>query len=228
MAFDPTMTPHLISAALKEYDALRREIEVRTDATRAYGWPVILFVAGGVAGIKSFDVPPDLALMVIPAGAMTIFALTANASLAMEKARKGLAEVENRIYIISDKPETPSLCHESGRVSGWGNASENKRRFLWAIAATFIYGLLIVSLGWRLRPEDGTWWGLLSKIDWTRSTILYGVMAAPAAFFLYNCVGLRRLRKHRPQTCLINSMCGVPRGACQEEQTAEQNHAQRP
>ena len=45
-------TEDKISVVLKEYEALRKEIDVRTDATKNYGWPVIAVAFAAIVGWK--------------------------------------------------------------------------------------------------------------------------------------------------------------------------------
>lgn len=104
-----------IQVALKEYDGLRKEIDARTDGTKTYAWPVILLAGTTLAGAK-IGVNPHLVFFLIPLVGMTIFVLATNAAFDMAKARKALARVENRIFVLSGET---LLTHESCRVAEW-------------------------------------------------------------------------------------------------------------
>lgn len=194
----------LIEVALKEYDGLRKEIDARTDATRAYGWPVIIVGVGAVAGFRTDAIDERLAVMFVPAAGMTIAALAANANLAIFKARWSLALVEDRIYVLAGKRPPPPLCNESRNVGFWPEVKKFKTlrllSLLLSVAATALYFGLLSLLGMQLRRGGG--------INKTRTFVLCGVLAAPAIFLLYNSIKLYWLRGRTLTTDLMDYLRG--------------------
>src|SRR5205085_6636402 len=110
MVRDAETTKQLINLALKEYDALRRGIDDRADVTKTYGWPVVLLSLGAIASLKTDLISVSTALAFIPAVVFSIAALDANANHDKARARRALALVEDRLYILSGEA---ALCHES-------------------------------------------------------------------------------------------------------------------
>ncbi|MBD0256750.1 MAG: hypothetical protein ICV83_13610 [Cytophagales bacterium] len=123
-----------IQIALKEYEGLRKEIDARTDGTKTYAWPVILLGAGTLAGWK-MDINLDVVLFLIPTMVMTILTLAANASYDMDKARKALARVENRIFLLSGET---LLTHESCRVIEWQENAWKRLAILFVVPLAYL------------------------------------------------------------------------------------------
>ena len=98
----------------------RHEIEIRTDATKAYGWPVIVSsVAIIVAAGRFGSLTTVLAIIpfLVPLIGMTILALDANAHLAMDRTHRELAKIEQRIAVCNS--EKPILVTETERIKEW-------------------------------------------------------------------------------------------------------------
>ena len=91
----------LVDVVLNEYDSIRKEIDARTDATKTYGWQVILLAVGTFAGWKT-TLNIDLVFFLLPAVVMFIISLGTNAGHDMDKARVSLARIENRVYKLTD------------------------------------------------------------------------------------------------------------------------------
>lgn len=172
----------LINTALKEYEALRKEIDARTDATRNYGWPVIAVAFGATALFKAGGLDDNVmkvALVLIPAVGMTIAALAANAQYDMNRARRGIADLEERIFKLSLRDEV-ALCHETCRVARWEDKAEkeygNARK--WAAG----YACLEAFLWLTLLPLPSSWGGVSLPL----TAILLGVLGAPLVIFIRN------------------------------------------
>lgn len=152
-----------IQVALKEYDGLRKEIDARTDGTRTYAWPVVLLAGTTLVGWK-VAINLDLVFFLIPLVALIIFVLATNAAYDMDKARKALARVENRIFILSGET---LLTHESCRVIEWQSGALALREKL--LMGTYLWWVVEVSLYFSL------------NIDKVLEPLQIGVLALVAA-----------------------------------------------
>jgi hypothetical protein len=80
----------------------------------------------------------DVVFFIVPTIAMTIVALSSNASYDMDKARKALARVENRVFLLSGET---LLTQETRNVIKW------KKNSVWLLLAFFLvpilYGLMV-------------------------------------------------------------------------------------
>jgi len=184
-----------INVVLKEYDGLRKEIDARTDATKTYGWPVVILAFGAILGWKpGLDI--NIALLFIPAVVMTIFALTANANHDMDKARKAIALIEDRVFILAAKP---LLCHESFRVSQW-----RKDQWKW-LTLRFIPAVVYVIIEWWLYtelPADSR--SIVNSPS--RKGLLVGTLSAPLLLYLVNTIFRYRLHRQLFFTSLLNEI----------------------
>ena len=180
------MTPEkAVDLMLREYDALRKEIDARTDATRTYGWPVIALVFAGVFGWKGdFAKTIDLLILLAPAVAMTIAGLAANANYAIDKARLALARIEYRVFEVTG---AAPLRYETEAVSRWTSPGTTLGV---AVAAAILYGLVEV---WLLKSVPGTTWGSVATAG-TRRAVAIALLAAPAIKYLYHSVRRYQLR----------------------------------
>ncbi len=183
----------LISVALKEYDALRKGIDERADVTKIYGWPVVLLSFGAIAGLKTDIVSVNTALTFIPAVVFTIASLDANANHDKARARRALALVEDKIFILAGEPV---LCHESKAFIKCRDRAAKQLRN--AVALTFIYGLVetFVALN-LLRPR----WDM---IVWSRTFLFISVLAVPALLLLYSSYGIYKIFSTPLSTLLLN------------------------
>jgi catechol 2,3-dioxygenase-like lactoylglutathione lyase family enzyme len=180
-----------IAVVLKEYEGLRKEIDARTDATRMYGWPVIILVVGAMASWKTeFARVFDIALLFMPAVGMTIAALGANANYAIDKTRVALARIEERVFDISGQV---LLDHESRAIARW-------HRYAWRwFSAAIVASVLYVWAEWWLFteiPEES--WGSKetdANVITMRKSLVVAILGAPVAIYLYNAVKMFRLRK---------------------------------
>jgi hypothetical protein len=178
---DMKNSAQLISLALKEYDALRKEIEARADVTKVYGWPVILLAFGAIAGFKSELVSVNAALTFIPAVVMTIAALDANANHDKTRARKAIALVEDRIFILSG---APALCHESMEFFKLKNQAI--KQLILSFAYVVLYLSIEIPICIALLPKA-------DQISWARTILFVGVLSVPATLHLYSSVGIYTL-----------------------------------
>ncbi|HWS89229.1 MAG TPA: hypothetical protein VN282_19810 [Pyrinomonadaceae bacterium] len=194
MTQDLAPTQLFITTALKEYEALRKEIEARTDKTKTYGWPVILVALGAAASMKPDLLNLNLALMFVPAVPMTIAALAANANQDTDKARKAIALVEDRIYILSGKP---LLCHHTMKLLRWEEKAPGRFRVAVFVTAAYLAG--IIALGINLLPK-------INDIDASGAFLLYGVLLSPVSFFFYNSVKSYRLHLNPFRTLLLDAL----------------------
>src|SRR2546421_13073773 len=173
----------LISLALKEYDALRKGIDDRLDVTKTYGWPVVLLSFGAIAGLKSDLVTVPTALTFIPAVVFSIAALDFNANHDKARARRALALVEDRIFILSD--EQPALCHESRAFLKCRARAANQLKQAVVYAIIYASVEIITSL-LLLQPRFGL-------IDWTRTFLFVSVLTIPALILLYSSYGIYKV-----------------------------------
>jgi len=182
MTSDTLTSKDLITVVLKEYDALRKGIDDRLDVTRIYGWPVVLLSFGAIAGLKSELVSLTIALSLIPAIVLSIAALDANANHDKARARRALALVEDKIFILAGNQ--PLLSHESKVFLKCRD--EGSSYFRRALGYSLFYAVVeaIVSLS-LLRPQ----WGL---VDWSRSFLFVSVLLIPPALLLYSAYGVYR------------------------------------
>ena len=187
------MTPErAVDLMLREYDALRKEIDARTDATRTYGWPVIALAFAGVFGWKGdFAKTIDILILLAPAVAMTIAGLAANANYAIDKARLALARIEYRVFQVTG---AAPLRHETEAVSRWTSPG---RQLGVAVAASILYGLVEA---WLFSAVPGTTWGSAETVGTrreglgTRRAAAIALLAAPAIKYLYHSVRRYQLR----------------------------------
>jgi len=178
------MTPDkAVDLMLREYDALRKEIDARTDATRTYGWPVVALVFAGVFGWKG-DVATaiDVVILLAPAVAMTIAGLAANANYAIDKARLALARIEYRVYDVTG---AAPLRHETEVVSQW---KAPERPLTMAVTASLLYAVVEA---WLLGAVPT--WGSPETVG-TRRGAAIALLAAPAIKYLYHSVRRYQLR----------------------------------
>jgi hypothetical protein len=186
-----------ISIVLKEYEALRKEIDARTDATKNYGWPVIAVAFAAIVGWKAENIDFNIAVLLAPVIAMTIYALAANANYSIDKAREGLALVEDRIFEIS-KPQV-LICYESLKLKDWkGDAEQWLRVGLLAPIVYISFELYFFSL----LPKDS--WSKVKSYP-AAVCLLLGVLIAPLAIYSINTFRRYRIRSHAPCTELMNS-----------------------
>ena len=180
------MTPEkAVDLMLREYDALRKEIDARTDATRTYGWPVIALVFAGVFGLRDVLANTlDILILFAPAVAMTIAGLAANANYAIDKARLALARIEYRVFEVTG---AAPLRHETEAVSQWRSPGTQLGV---AVAASILYGLVEV---WLFSAVPETTWGSVATAG-TRRAAAIALLAAPAIKYLYHSVRRYQLR----------------------------------
>ncbi|TDF42274.1 hypothetical protein EYS14_05450 [Alteromonadaceae bacterium M269] len=133
-----------VDLLIKEYEIHRREIDIRTDGTKNYGWPVFMaLVLLTVALSRKEDLPPvayDLLPLVVPLIFMVVLALDANAKEAMDKARLQMARIEKKIkdvlgYYLFDAEMT--------RVIKWGRPRSKARVIGYTVAWCALYLFLI-------------------------------------------------------------------------------------
>lgn len=172
----------LLPAVLKEYESLRKEIEARTDATRTYGWPVVVLVGGVVAGWKTGFVL-DVVLVFVPVVGMTIAALAANANYTIDRTRVALAHAEQR---VNDLAGTVVMEEELRQVRGWGARDDRWLALAWV--ATLAYSILELFLLWNLSPGSTAW-------SLNRGIVAVLVIAAPAVIYMYNSIVRFNLRQ---------------------------------
>ena len=191
----------LLTTLTKEYEGLRKEIDARTDATKAYGWPVVLLVFTVIASWKT-NIDWNLVLLFIPAIGMTIVALAANASHDIMKARRALALTENKIYTLTGQP---ILSHESWRVSVW-------RKRWWrgfpravAISAAYVLGECLLFF-WSLPRHTVSFREVKPASYPERAIVLFLVLLTPVGIYLYNSRGSDRLISESLDTCLIKQI----------------------
>jgi len=186
-----------ISIVLKEYEALRKEIDARTDATKNYGWPVIAVTFAAIVGWKPENIDFNIAVLLAPVIAMTIYALAANANYSIDKAREGLALVEDRIFDIS----TPQvlICYESLKVKDWKDDAEQWLHV--GLLAPIAYIIFELYLFIRL-PKDS--WSKVKSYP-AAVFLLLGVLIVPLAIYLINTFMRYRIRSHAPCTKLMES-----------------------
>jgi hypothetical protein len=179
---DPGKTKQLTDLALKEYDALRKGIDDRSDVTKTYGWPVVLLSFGAIAGLKSDLVSVNSALTLIPAVVFTVAALDANARHDVARIRRALALVEDRIFILVGEA---ALCRESKALLKC--RKKGSRQLKQAVAYTIFYVLIETGVCLLLlKPK-------LALIDWTRSFLFFSVLSIPAILLLYSSYGTYRI-----------------------------------
>lgn len=191
MPRDPKKSEQLIPLALKEYEALRKEIEARADVTKIYGWPVILLSFGAIAGINTDLISLNAALTFIPVVVMTIAALDANANHDKARARKALALVEDRIFILSGEP---ALCYESMELLKLKDQAS--RQLILSFAYVVLYLAIEILVSLTLLPT-------VNQISLTRTFLYVGVLSAPAIIHLYSSLGIYRLLTSPFSTLLI-------------------------
>lgn len=182
MRREPESRKQLISIALREYDALRKGIDDRLDVTKTYGWPVVLVAVGAIAGLKSELVNVNTALAFVPAIVFSIAALDANANHDKARARRALALVEDRIFILAEREA--AMCYES--MAFLKCKARALTQLKSAIAYTLLYALIeIVTCLLLLRPN-------VSSIDW-RSFLMFSVLSIPAVILIYSSYGIYRI-----------------------------------
>ena len=185
----PDISPEaLLTTVTKEYEGLRKEIDARSDATKAYGWPVVLLVFTVGAGWKT-NIDWNLVLLFIPAIGMTIAALAANASHDIMKARRALAVTENKIYTLTGQP---LLSYESWRVSKWTTSRWRGYPLAVTILAAYCLGEGLLFF-WSLPRHEDSFAQVNPRHYPERFAVLCLVLLAPAAICLYNSVGSRKL-----------------------------------
>ncbi|HEY0006017.1 MAG TPA: hypothetical protein VGB17_14645 [Pyrinomonadaceae bacterium] len=181
MARELETNKYLISLALKEYDALRKGIDDRADVTKTYGWPVVLVSFGAIAGLKTDLISVNAALAFIPAIVFSIAALDANANHDKARARRALALVEDKIFVLAGEP---ALCHES--ISLIKCRKRATRQYRSALIYLFVYALIETTLCLLLLPRG-------RGIDWTRTFLFVSVLSVPALLMLYSSHGIYKI-----------------------------------
>ena len=193
MTQDPKRAEYLTNLALKEYDALRKEIDARADNTKTFGWPVVALALGAGLGFKFEVVSVDTALTFVPAVGMAVVALHYNSDHDKLSARRALALVEDKVFGYSGEPvlsrETTALLRERRRAA---------REWLVAILAVSLYAVTEFVVCWTLLPKGDT--------RWTRTLLFVLVLTLPAAITLYSSFGIRRLLSEEFNTCLVEHM----------------------
>lgn len=195
------MTPETkIPVVLKEYEALRKEIDARTDATKNYGWPVVAVAFAAIVGWKSDNFDFNIASILAPVIAMTIYALAANANHSIDRARVDIALVEDRIFALSGSQVL--ICSESLRLKGWREDSA-KRWLLEGVLPIIIY--IIVEVCFFLLLPKASWDKIWSNDFPSGFFLLLGVILAPLVIYFLNTVMRYRVRSKAPCTELMKS-----------------------
>jgi hypothetical protein len=198
----PSAVEPLLAVVTKEYEGLRKEIDARTDATRTYGWPVILVAFTALAAFKVDNIDWDLILLFIPTAGMTIAALAANASYDMDRISRALAVTEDKIFILTGRP---LLTYESRRVYGWGRTRADfyhKRAVIISILYLgFQYWLYAYYLPAREAFAPVAW-----RVYPGRALVLWGIIVAPLFMFYQNSRRRSALHAEPFFTTLIDEM----------------------
>jgi hypothetical protein len=105
----PMNAKERLDIVMKEYDALRREIDNRTDSFRTHGVPAVTVAVAAVVGVRS-NIPPDALLALLPSVGLLILTISVTAWLYLDRVGRRLAVVEDRVYQISGEP---LLTHET-------------------------------------------------------------------------------------------------------------------
>lgn len=114
-----------IDIILKEYDALRKEIDDRLNAPKLYFVPLLFIFVGGVLGWKA-DAPLDLILLFIVPVLLTFLSIAMNAGYYIHRAGERIARIEDKVFKLSS---LPLLTHETETIV------ERKRLPLWVSIA---------------------------------------------------------------------------------------------
>lgn len=191
MTHDAEDIRHLADLAVKEYDSLRKEIEARADATRTYGWPVILLAFGAIAGFKPELIDINSALTFIPTVAITIAALDANARHEKVKFSRSIALVEDRVFLLSG---APVLCHETVELRR--ERRRAGRQVAKAVAFSLVYAAVESYVSLALLPRRGT-------VNAARTLLFFGVVVTPLILYVYSLVMVYNLYKAPLRTCLL-------------------------
>jgi protein-disulfide isomerase-like protein with CxxC motif len=98
-----------LSVVLKEYDALRKQVDQGSAFMQGLVIPISVALGGTMIGWQG-KIPPELAILAVPVLVMGGLAAAQNGEAYTEESGQMLAGVENRVFQMTGMP---LLCHET-------------------------------------------------------------------------------------------------------------------
>ena len=93
-------TKDQLTVVLKEYDALRKEIEDRVNTPKVYFVPLLFVSLAGVLGWKA-EAPVDLILLFIFPLFLAFLSFALNANYYLQRAARQVAKLEDKVFRLS-------------------------------------------------------------------------------------------------------------------------------
>lgn len=175
----------MISCILKEYDAIRKEIDDKTNPFQTRAVPVLLVVAGGVISWQA-KIPGGIILLLLPTVIMAIANMTLNAWFLMDRAGRWLSIVEDRVYRTAGEA---LLTHET-------SLAIERQNGLWkwpVIGGTLpvLYIVFEYSIFSQLDPAVKSLL-VVNRAFWY---FFIGLLLAPAGGLVFWCLAILSIRR---------------------------------
>jgi hypothetical protein len=175
-----------IAIVLKEYDALRKEIDDRLNAPKLYFVPLLFVFLGGVLGWKA-ELPIDLVLLFILPVLLTFLSFAVNAGYYVQRAGKQIAKIEDKVFRLSGLSlltHESEIIHHRQQLPTWG---------LPLLSA--ITGAFYILIEARLFYEFDSVRNNQFAIFFGRKFILISLLAIPLMLFWFSAIRLAYLQR---------------------------------
>jgi len=179
-------TEQRISIVLKEYDALRKEIDDRLNAPKLYFVPLLFVLLAGAMGWKA-DAPIDLVLLFIIPIFLTFMSFVLNAGYYLQRSGERIARIEDSVFKLSGLPllshETQTILERKGLPVWVSNLGLVIGAFLYVVTESFLFFALGLHNADQIHSNPG------------RLSILVFLLSMPLVLFAIS--GIRLIRIHR-------------------------------
>jgi hypothetical protein len=175
-----------LTIVLKEYDAIRKEVDENTDSLKTRVFPILLALIGGFLAWGG-KIPLDVAVLFIPTIIVMTFANVVNSFYLLDRAGRWIASVEDKVFKVSG---LPLLTHETELAY----QRSQQRAWTWPLR-----GIIICALYWACE------WYLYSNISQGVKNsianypayryVILSVIVLPSLHYLFYCMEIYRMRK---------------------------------